>query len=96
MDILDEQDGNSLNPRPDQGSLEGHSEQPIDVPEPAFQSSWTRRAVVASFWVIVLIGLPVWWKTTTIERLSLPKGEVESFRISKVGSQVSEHISSVF
>lgn len=34
---------------------------------------WTRRFVILSFWaVVILVGLPVWWKTTTIYRADLP------------------------
>jgi GPI-anchor transamidase subunit S len=32
-----------------------------------------RRWVVLSFWgVVIFLGLPIWWKTTTIYRASLP------------------------
>ncbi|ORY92751.1 phosphatidylinositol-glycan biosynthesis class S protein-domain-containing protein [Leucosporidium creatinivorum] len=36
----------------------------------------SRRIIVFSFWAILLLGLPFWWYTTTIERLALPKGQV--------------------
>ena len=32
-----------------------------------------RRYIILSFWAVVLfLGLPVWWKTTTVYRASLP------------------------
>lgn len=37
-----------------------------------FQSSPTRRLVLASYWVLILLAVPLWWKTTSIERLALP------------------------
>ncbi|KAF7553931.1 hypothetical protein G7Z17_g3313 [Cylindrodendrum hubeiense] len=44
------------------------------LPPPETQSDVRRRShIVWSFWlVIVLLGLPIWWKTTTIYRANLP------------------------
>lgn len=46
----------------------------INMPPPEKPSDITRRTrVVVSFWLIVLcLGLPIWWKTTTIYRANLP------------------------
>jgi GPI-anchor transamidase subunit S len=34
---------------------------------------WLRTKIILSFWaVIVFLGLPVWWKTTSIYRARLP------------------------
>ncbi|ORY10683.1 GPI transamidase component PIG-S [Clohesyomyces aquaticus] len=42
-------------------------------PPESNESMWTRRAVIFSFWaVVVFLGLPVWWKTTAIYRADLP------------------------
>ncbi|KAL9115362.1 MAG: hypothetical protein Q9227_000683 [Pyrenula ochraceoflavens] len=39
-----------------------------------------RSLVVLSFWaVILLLGLPVWWKTTSIYRASLPSQEIAAW-----------------
>lgn len=38
----------------------------------SFQSSPTRRLVLASYWVLILLAVPLWWQTTSIERLALP------------------------
>ncbi|WAO93564.1 Hypothetical protein NCS54_01111500 [Fusarium falciforme] len=46
----------------------------LNLPPPEKPSDITRRTrVVVSFWLIVLcLGLPIWWKTTTIYRANLP------------------------
>ncbi|KAI9794290.1 MAG: GPI transamidase component [Piccolia ochrophora] len=37
----------------------------------------TRSLIILSFWaVVVLLGLPIWWKTTTIYRAKLPLQEM--------------------
>jgi phosphatidylinositol glycan class S len=48
---------------------------------------WTRTKVILSFWaVIIFLGLPVWWKTTSIYRASLPLGEMMSWAEGRVSS----------
>ncbi|KAF4983532.1 hypothetical protein FZEAL_1067 [Fusarium zealandicum] len=46
----------------------------LKLPPPEKPSDVTRRTrIVFSFWLIVLcLGLPIWWKTTTIYRANLP------------------------
>lgn len=39
----------------------------------------TRLQIVGSFWIVVLLSLPVWWNTTKIERRLLPEAEVASW-----------------
>ncbi|KAJ3891189.1 phosphatidylinositol-glycan biosynthesis class S protein-domain-containing protein [Lentinula edodes] len=41
-----------------------------------FQSDPIRRYIIASYWVLVALALPLWWTTTSIERLPLPTSEV--------------------
>ena len=42
-------------------------------PPETSKSLWLRRYVILSFWaVVVLLGLPTWWKTTAIYRADLP------------------------
>ncbi|KAH7907289.1 phosphatidylinositol-glycan biosynthesis class S protein-domain-containing protein [Hygrophoropsis aurantiaca] len=48
---------------------------PSSIP---FESAKTRRYILASYWVIILLAIPFWWHTTSIERLSLPADRVRS------------------
>jgi len=41
-----------------------------------FQSDHVRRAILAAYWAVILLALPLWWYTTSIERLSLPTARV--------------------
>ena len=43
-----------------------------------FESVWNRRRIIASYWVVILVALPLWWKTTSIERLGLPASRVKT------------------
>ncbi|KAH9852297.1 phosphatidylinositol-glycan biosynthesis class S protein [Lenzites betulinus] len=50
-------------------------------PDPAllcFESSRTRRLIIASYWAVILLAIPLWWKATSIERLSLPTSRVNA------------------
>jgi len=41
--------------------------------------------IILSFWVlIVLLGLPIWWKTTSIYRSDLPLTEMMEWADGKV------------
>lgn len=45
----------------------------------------TRTKVILAFWaVILLFGLPMWWKTTSVYRASLPLDEMMSWAEGKV------------
>lgn len=47
-----------------------------------------RTYVILSFWLIVLLlGLPIWWKTTTIYRAELPLDEMMAWADGKVGTR---------
>ena len=46
-------------------------------PPEAPDAVWLRTKVILSFWaVIVFLGLPVWWQTTSIYRARLPIQEM--------------------
>ncbi|KAK7544287.1 GPI transamidase component PIG-S [Phyllosticta citribraziliensis] len=48
-------------------------DKPRSPPPETTKSITTRRLVISSFWAIVIfLGLPLWWKTTTIYRAQLP------------------------
>jgi hypothetical protein len=54
------------------------------------ESLWLRRAVILSFWlVVVFLGLPVWWKTTAIYRAELPLQTMTDWADGKVGGSIS-------
>lgn len=57
-------------------------------PPPEKPSDIRRRShVILSFWLIVLfLGLPIWWKTTTIYRADLPLQEMLEWADGKVRS----------
>ena len=42
-----------------------------------YQQVSLRRAIIASYWTIILLAVPLWWYTTSIERLALPSGRVQ-------------------
>ncbi|KAJ7792947.1 phosphatidylinositol-glycan biosynthesis class S protein-domain-containing protein [Mycena olivaceomarginata] len=43
-----------------------------------FQSEYIRRLIIASYWVVIIAGIPLWWHITSIERLSLPTARVHA------------------
>ncbi|KAI5295753.1 GPI transamidase component [Ascosphaera atra] len=52
-------------------------------PEPP-RAQWTRTLVIFSFWAVVLfLGLPMWWKTTTVHREQIPIEEMQSWADGK-------------
>lgn len=54
-----------------------------------------RSLVILSFWAIVIfLGLPIWWKTTSIYRANLPLSEMMSWADGKVYSTIIFHVAS--
>lgn len=54
-------------------------------PPESLESIRIRSLVVASFWVIVVfLGLPTWWWTTSIHRARLPLREMLEWADGKV------------
>ncbi|KAF8884920.1 phosphatidylinositol-glycan biosynthesis class S protein-domain-containing protein [Gymnopilus junonius] len=41
-----------------------------------FQSNRLRRTIIFAYWALILLALPIWWYTTSIERLALPTRRV--------------------
>lgn len=48
----------------------------LDPSTLSFESLWSRRRIIASYWLVVLLAVPLWWKATSIDRLSLPENRV--------------------
>ena len=42
-----------------------------------FQSKKVRWSILAAYWAVILLALPLWWTTTSIQRLSLPTSRVD-------------------
>lgn len=55
-------------------------------PPPEVSSSIrNRRWVILSFWLLaILLGLPTWWKTTTVYRATLPLEAMSNWADGKV------------
>lgn len=46
-----------------------------------------RSLIVLSFWVLIaLLGVPMWWRTTSIYRAELPLSEMMDWANGKVGA----------
>ena len=60
-------------------------------PKESEESKWRRRYVLLSFWLLVLlVGVPFWWNTTTVYRANLPYSTMDSWAEGEVGLAV-EH-----
>ncbi|KIM70752.1 hypothetical protein SCLCIDRAFT_1206925 [Scleroderma citrinum Foug A] len=44
----------------------------------SFQRPTIRRLILASYWLVILIAVPFWWRLTSIERRALPSNRVHS------------------
>jgi phosphatidylinositol glycan class S len=52
---------------------------PVSLKDPStlvFQSNVTKRSIIASYWIVILLSVPLWWYTTSIQRLSLPETQI--------------------
>ncbi|KAL5499115.1 GPI17 [Sanghuangporus vaninii] len=50
----------------------------------SFQSDRTRRKILLSYWIVVLLAIPLWWSTTSIARLRLPEERVNNLHSRKL------------
>lgn len=56
------------------------------IPPETPEAIQTRFRVIAAFWaVIIFLGFPIWWKTTSIYRAHLPIQEMVDWADGKVG-----------
>ncbi|KAL1948973.1 hypothetical protein VTO73DRAFT_10779 [Trametes versicolor] len=60
-----------------------------DPAQLCFESVRTRRLIIASYWAVVLLAIPLWWKATSIERLSLPASRVYAQRSRELSFPVA-------
>jgi phosphatidylinositol glycan class S len=52
---------------------------PLGLRNPAdilFQKDGVRRAIIIAYWTAIILAIPLWWHTTSIERLPLPEARV--------------------
>ncbi|EIW78395.1 hypothetical protein CONPUDRAFT_167417 [Coniophora puteana RWD-64-598 SS2] len=43
-----------------------------------YENVQTRWFVLSSYWIVIILALPFWWRTTSIERLSLPSHRIRA------------------
>ncbi|KAH8816588.1 phosphatidylinositol-glycan biosynthesis class S protein [Xylogone sp. PMI_703] len=73
-DVVEKQDG-----VPPTNAVEAKTLKKEPPPETA-ESIRLRQLVLLSFWaIVVLLGLPIWWKTTAIYRASLPLDQMNDW-----------------
>jgi Phosphatidylinositol-glycan biosynthesis class S protein len=53
----------------------------------SFQAESKRLWILGSFVLTILLAAPVWWKTTSIERLSLPRSQLKAWREAQNSAQ---------
>jgi len=63
---------------------------PRDPSKFTFQAANTRRSIIAAYWVIIILAAPLWWSTTSIQRLPLPSDRI--FSQAKRGLRLPVHI----
>lgn len=58
---------------------------PKQPPPESRESIRVRQFVILSFWaIVVFLGLPIWWWTTSVYRARLPLQEMEDWAEGKV------------
>ncbi|KAI0754377.1 phosphatidylinositol-glycan biosynthesis class S protein-domain-containing protein [Daedaleopsis nitida] len=56
----------------------------LDPARLCFESDRTRRYIISSYWLVILLAIPLWWQTTSIDRLALPASRVQAERQREV------------
>ena len=46
----------------------------------SFQSAATRRYITLSYWAIIILCIPYWWISTTIERHDIPLDSIAAWQ----------------
>ncbi|KAF8889674.1 phosphatidylinositol-glycan biosynthesis class S protein-domain-containing protein [Infundibulicybe gibba] len=57
-----------------------------------YQSTNIRRLIILSYWIVILFSVPLWWSTTSIERLSLPTSRVHSHAHNRLKIPITIHL----
>lgn len=52
---------------------------PLSAPAALPDNPSSRRWILASIWAVVLLGAPLWWKTTALERQPLPEQRIQAW-----------------
>ncbi|KAF8155606.1 phosphatidylinositol-glycan biosynthesis class S protein-domain-containing protein [Crassisporium funariophilum] len=73
-----------MDPPPDHTQVNSQNVQeedplPSSLRDPAklfYQQDGVRRSIIIAYWAIIILAVPLWWYTTSIERLSLPSSRV--------------------
>ena len=69
--------------------VEATTKQP---PPESKESIRVRQLVILSFWaVVIFLGLPIWWWTTSVYRARLPLQEMEDWAEGKVSFVACVH-----
>ena len=73
-------------------SPEGSATQRLPAPEKP-EAVKTRAKVIAAFWfIIIFLGFPMWWKTTSVYRVRLPVEQMAEWAGGKVCKDVSLYL----
>ncbi|KAG2134845.1 phosphatidylinositol-glycan biosynthesis class S protein [Suillus clintonianus] len=57
----------------------------------SFERDWIRRAVLASYWIIIILAFPFWWHLTSIERLALPTSQIRALVQNNIVFPITVH-----
>jgi phosphatidylinositol glycan class S len=80
----DHPEPNGLSEAPPKNAAEAISMQKSAPPETA-EHTLRKRLIIFSFWaIIIFLGLPIWWRTTTVYRASLPLQQMLDWSDGKV------------
>ncbi|KAG0704920.1 phosphatidylinositol-glycan biosynthesis class S protein-domain-containing protein [Suillus ampliporus] len=58
----------------------------------SFERDWIRRAVLASYWTVIILAFPFWWHLTSIERLALPTSQIRSQVQNNIVFPIAVHL----
>ena len=89
--VLDEKKKKENKEKKVDDTIKGKQGKQGKQPPPEKPAEIRRRSlIILSFWLIVLfLGLPIWWKTTSIYRANLPLKEMMDWADGKVINWIS-------